>query len=175
MFWGNVQRFCYAVRTKHSTFRSAIAVAVIISVSFWTAYVVRVIRTHCQNFWVLCWSVFIIAYAFIDILVASLWERSIYHFWAAQLPVFKEVFIFLSWPDTSNTRVDFSTDGSSRPYRIVTILRDICSFPWLTCFLNFTTRHHVSWVVNSNWRPHSVHMYIGHVSVGQLIQTKLMF
>ena len=40
-----------------------------------------------------------------------------------------EVFIFLSRPDTSNSRVDFSTDGSSRPDRIVTIRRDICSFP----------------------------------------------
>ena len=40
-----------------------------------------------------------------------------------------EVFIFLSQPDTSNSRVDFSTDGSSRPDRIVTIRRDICSFP----------------------------------------------
>ena len=39
-----------------------------------------------------------------------------------------EVFIFLSRPDTSNSRVDFSTDGSSRPDRIVTIRRDICSF-----------------------------------------------
>ena len=109
----------------------------------------------------MCWSMFIIAYAFIDILVASLWERfgSIYHFWVAQPPVFMDVFIFLSRPDTSNSRVDFSTDGSSRPYRIVTILRDICSFPWLTSLLNFTTRHHVSWVVNSNWRPHSVHVY----------------
>ena len=102
---------------------------------------------------------FIIAYAFIDILVASLWERSISHFWAAQPPVFMEVFIFLSRPDTSNSRVDFSTDGSSRPYRIVTILRDICSFPWLTSFLNFTTRHHVTLVFNSNWRPYSVHVY----------------
>ena len=40
-----------------------------------------------------------------------------------------EVFIFLSRPDTSNSRVDFSTDGSSRPDRTVTIRRDICSFP----------------------------------------------
>ena len=40
-----------------------------------------------------------------------------------------EVFIFLSRPDTSNCRVDFSTDGSSRPDRIVTIRKDICSFP----------------------------------------------
>ena len=40
-----------------------------------------------------------------------------------------EVFIFLSRPDTSISRVDFSTDGSSRPDRIVTIRRDICSFP----------------------------------------------
>ena len=40
-----------------------------------------------------------------------------------------EVFIFLSRPDTSNSRVDFSTDGSSRPDRVVTIRRDICSFP----------------------------------------------
>ena len=40
-----------------------------------------------------------------------------------------EVFIFLSRPDTSNSRVHFSTDGSSRPDRIVTIRRDICSFP----------------------------------------------
>ena len=40
-----------------------------------------------------------------------------------------EVFIFLSRPDTSNSRVDFSTDGSSRPDRIITIRRDICSFP----------------------------------------------
>ena len=35
------------VRTKHSIFRSAIAVAVIISVS--EQHVVRVLRTHCQN------------------------------------------------------------------------------------------------------------------------------
>ena len=40
-----------------------------------------------------------------------------------------EVLIFLSRPDTSNSRVDFSTDGSSRPDRIVTIRRDICIFP----------------------------------------------
>ena len=73
-----------------------------------------------------CASRCIIPYAFIDILVASLWERSIYHFWAAQPPVFKEVFIVLSRPDSSNSRVDFSTDGSSRPDRIVTILQDIC-------------------------------------------------
>ena len=55
----------------------------------------------------------IIAYAYIDILVATLWERSMQHFWPAQTPVFIEVFIFLSRPDTSNSQVDSSTDGSS--------------------------------------------------------------
>ena len=69
------------------------------------------------------------SYAYIDIPVATLWERSIQHFFSIFLPVFMEVFIFLSRPDTSISRVDFSTDGSSRPDRIVTIRRDICSFP----------------------------------------------
>ena len=80
----------------------------------------------------LCKSMLIIAYAYIDILVATIWERSIEHFWAAQppvIPVFIEVFIFPSRPDTSNSRVDFLNDGSSRPDRIVTIRRDICSCP----------------------------------------------
>ena len=34
------------------------------------------------------------------------------------LPVLIEVFIFLSLPDSSNSRVDFSADGSSRPVEI---------------------------------------------------------
>ena len=66
---------------------------------------------------------FIIAYADIDILVAyyTLWERSIQRFWAAPPPLFMEVFTVLSRPDTSNSRVDFSTDGSSRPDQIVNL------------------------------------------------------
>ena len=67
------------------------------------------------------------SYAYIDISVATLWERSIQHFLAFFTCV--HVFIFLSRPGTSNRLVDFSTDGSSRPDRIVTIRRDICSFP----------------------------------------------
>ena len=43
------------------------------------------------------------------------------YFLAAQPPVFMEVFIFLSRPDPSNSRVAFSTDGSSQPDRIVQI------------------------------------------------------
>ena len=35
---------------------------------------------------------------------------------------------FLSRPDTSNSRVDFSTDRSPRPDQIVTIRQDIFSF-----------------------------------------------
>ena len=68
---------------------------------------------------------FTIGYAYIDVLVVTLWERSIQHFWAAQRPVFTEDFIFLSRPETSNSRVDFLTNGSSRHTRIVTIRRDI--------------------------------------------------
>ena len=34
------------------------------------------------------------------------------------IPVFIEVFIFPSRPDTSNSRVDFSNDGSSRSVEI---------------------------------------------------------
>ena len=45
------------------------------------------------------------------------------------LPVFIEVFILLSRPDCSNSRVSVSTDRSSRPDRIVTIRWNICSFP----------------------------------------------
>ena len=36
------------------------------------------------------------------------------------IPVFIEVFIFPSRPDTSNSRVDFSSDDSSRTRRVVT-------------------------------------------------------
>ena len=69
------------------------------------------------------------------------------------LPVFIEVFIFLSRPDSSNSRVDFSTDKSSRPERIVTIRRNICSFPELFDFL-FKLHDPTSGgsVVNGNWR-----------------------
>ena len=42
--------------------------------------------------------------------------------------MFIEVFILLSRPDTFNSRVDFSTDGWSRPDRIVTIRRGIRDF-----------------------------------------------
>ena len=100
--------------------------SVIISVS--QQHVVRVSRTHWQNLRMLCQSMFIIAMR-ISIFQSLLFERSIQHFFSILLPVFMEVFIFLSRPDTSNGRVDFSTDGSSRPDRIVTIRRDICSFP----------------------------------------------
>ena len=65
----------------------------------------------------------------ISIFQSLLFENEVQHFFSIFLPVFMEVFIFLSRPDTSNSRVYFSTDGSSRPDRIVTIRRDICSFP----------------------------------------------
>ena len=101
--------------------------SVIISVS--QQHVVRVSGTHWQNLRMLCQSMFIIAMR-ISIFQSLLFENEAYNiFFSILLPVFMEVFIFLSRPDTSNSRVDFSTDGSSRPDRIVTIRRDICSFP----------------------------------------------
>ena len=50
---------------------------------------------------------FIIADAYINLLVTTLREQSMQHFLAAQPPVFKEVFIFLSRNDTCNGQVDF--------------------------------------------------------------------
>ena len=80
-----------SLRTEHSTFGSAI------TVSYYCCNVseqhgIRVLRTHSQHLWMLFWSIFIVFYEYIDILVATLWERSIHHFWAAQPPLFIEVF-----------------------------------------------------------------------------------
>ena len=88
MFWGSVRRFRDALRTKHSTFRSAITVSHYCC--FWTACCQGINDTYSQHLWMLFWSMFIIFYAYIDILVATLWERSIQHFWAAQPPLFIE-------------------------------------------------------------------------------------
>ena len=114
----------------------------------------------------------LIACAYIDILVVSLWEQSIQHFSAAQTPVFMEVFIFLSRPDTSNSRVGFSTDGSnSRPDRIVTISQDIAaslssSTSSSKIYFLFTLHDPTSGqcrVVNSIIDDPTQFMYIGHV------------
>ena len=84
-----------------------------------------------------------------------------------------EVFIFLSRPDTSISRVDFSTDGSWRPDQMVTIRRDICRFPGSStsgskAYFLFKLHDPTSGesVVNSNWRSDSVHVYWTCVNFG---------
>ena len=124
--WGSLQRFRCALRTKHSEFRSAIAISYYFCFS--TACCQGIKDTLAKFANAVPVDFYKFSYAYIDISVATLWERSI-HFFSIFLPVFMEVFIFLSRPDTSNSRVDFLTDGSSPPDRIVTIRRDICSFP----------------------------------------------
>ena len=123
-------------------------------------------RTHSQHLWMLFWSMFTIFYAYIDILVATLWQRSIQHFWAAQPPLFIEVFLSL-------TTWHFQKSGRLFKWRVVTTWSDrhdpsrYLKLPQavrlpavnLTSFLNFTTRHPASRAVNSNWRPDSVHVY----------------
>ena len=113
----------------------------------------------------LFWSMFIILYEYIDILVATLWERSIQYFWAAQPPLFIKVFLSL-------TTWHFQKSGRLFKWRVVTTSSDrhdlsrYLKLPQkvrlpavkLTSFLNFTTRHPVSRAVNSNWRPDSVHV-----------------
>ena len=54
MFWGSVRRFRDALRTKHSTFRSAITVSHYCC--FWTAYCQGIKDTYSQHLWMLFWS-----------------------------------------------------------------------------------------------------------------------
>ena len=154
MFWGSVRRFRNALRTKHSTFRSAITVSHYCC--FWTACCQGIKDTYSQHLWMLFWSMFIIFYAYIDILVATIWERSIQHFWAAQPPLFIEAFFSL-------TTWHFQNSGRLFKWRVVTTWSDrhdpsrYLKLPLavrlpavnLTSFLNFTTRHPVSRAVNS--------------------------
>ena len=89
MFGGSVRQFREALRTKHSTFRSAITVSHYCC--FWTTWY-KDIKDTFATFVNAILDDFYSFLCLYHILVAALWERSIRHFWAAQPPLFIEVF-----------------------------------------------------------------------------------
>ena len=153
MFCGSVQRFRFAVRTKHSTFRSAIAVSHYFC--FWTACSLGSKDTLAK------FENAVLVDVYNCLCVYRYFSRNSLRtkhttFLCSIASCVHKVFIFLSRPDTSNSRADFSTDGSSRPDRIFTIRRwNIYRFPrqfdfrqWsLVPFL--TSRPDIRWVGSS--------------------------
>ena len=126
VLWKPLQRFRFAVRTKHSTFRSAIAVSHYFC--FWTACCQGIKETSAKFENAVLVDVYncLCLYRYFSRYSLRTKQTTFLSSTASRA---HEVFIFLSRRDTSNSRVDFSTNGSSRPDRIDTIRRDICSFP----------------------------------------------
>ena len=108
MSCGSVQRFRYAVRMKHLTFRSAMAVSHYFC--FWTTCCQRIKDTLAKFENAVLVDVYhsLCVYRYFSrlLLENEAFLRSI------GLPVFIEVFILSSRSDSSNSQVDFSSNGS---------------------------------------------------------------
>ena len=165
MFCGSVHRFRYAVRMKHSTFRSAMAVSHYFC--FWTACC-QGIKDTLAKFENAVLVDVIIADEHIDILVA--YSLRTKHFCAARPPCVHRSFylslttwLFHMSGRLFNWRVDTTWSDRHDPSKYLQLPRTVrLPAVKLTTFLNFTTRHSVSRVVNSNCGP-TQFMYIGHV------------
>jgi len=161
MFCGSVQRSRYAIRTKHSKFRSAMAVSHYFC--FWTACCQGIMDTLAK---------FENA-ALVDVYHCLCVDQ---YFSRCSLTTKNSTFLSSTASLCSSKFLSFSHDltlpivgstfqltgrhdliGSSKYLQLPRAVR--LPAVKLTSFLNFTPRHAVSRVANSNWRPDSVHVY----------------